>query len=136
MFWGWKKEVKIVDCPGLVCPSLVGLEIQALTGSESTLGVFKAVKCDADCFSVLPIAQIPSMAACIHYAATLIPLEDIYAIPRHAAEEEDPYASKKTWRGDRPVVKENSETWTAGGIMEGRALEKGFRKLPPTNLVT
>lgn len=28
MFWGWKKEVKIVDCPGLVCPSLVGLELQ------------------------------------------------------------------------------------------------------------
>lgn len=37
MFWGWKKQVKIVDCPGLVCPSLVGLEIQALTGSESLL---------------------------------------------------------------------------------------------------
>ena len=34
MFWGWKKELKIVDCPGLVCPSLVGLEIQALTGSK------------------------------------------------------------------------------------------------------
>lgn len=28
MFWGWKKDVKVVDCPGLVCPSLVGLEIQ------------------------------------------------------------------------------------------------------------
>ena len=28
MFWGWKKEVKVVDCPGLVCPSLVGLELQ------------------------------------------------------------------------------------------------------------
>lgn len=28
MFWGWKHEVKVVDCPGLVCPSLVGLELQ------------------------------------------------------------------------------------------------------------
>jgi hypothetical protein len=35
MFWGWKKEVKIVDCPGLVCPSLAGMELQALVGSES-----------------------------------------------------------------------------------------------------
>jgi hypothetical protein len=66
------------------------------------------------------------MAACIHYAATLIPLEEIYTIPRPAVEEEDPYASKKTWRGERPAVKENTETWTAGGIMEGRALERGF----------
>jgi hypothetical protein len=39
MFWGWKKELKIVDCPGLVCPSLVGLEIQALTGSKFFLPV-------------------------------------------------------------------------------------------------
>ena len=35
LFWGWKREVKIVDCPGLVCPSLVGMEIQALCGSTS-----------------------------------------------------------------------------------------------------
>jgi ribosome biogenesis GTPase A len=36
MFWGDKKQVKLVDCPGLVCPSLIGLEIQALAGSELT----------------------------------------------------------------------------------------------------
>jgi hypothetical protein len=28
MYWGDKKEIKMVDCPGLVCPSLVGLEMQ------------------------------------------------------------------------------------------------------------
>lgn len=33
MFWGPKKEIKVVDCPGLVCPSLAGLEIQAMAGS-------------------------------------------------------------------------------------------------------
>jgi hypothetical protein len=37
MFWGWKKEVKVVDCPGLVCPSLVGMELQALAGSRSSI---------------------------------------------------------------------------------------------------
>jgi ribosome biogenesis GTPase A len=37
MFWGWKKEVKIVDCPGLVCPSLAGMELQALVGSKSNV---------------------------------------------------------------------------------------------------
>lgn len=73
------------------------------------------------------------MAACIHYAATLIPLEEIYTIPKPAVEDEDPYASKKTWRGDRPVVQENTETWTAGSIMEGRALERGFCMLSSTS---
>jgi hypothetical protein len=39
LFWGWKRDVKVVDCPGLVCPSLVGLEVQALCGSESCLSL-------------------------------------------------------------------------------------------------
>lgn len=68
------------------------------------------------------------MPACIHYASTLIPLEQVYAIVRSDQEEEDPYASKKTWRGDRPAAKDTTEVWTAGVIMEGRALERGYRE--------
>lgn len=73
------------------------------------------------------------MPACIHYASRLIPLENVFKVVRPEMEEEDPYASKKTWRGDRPVIKESTEVWTAGAIMEGRALERGFcesRRLP------
>lgn len=33
MLWGDRREVRIVDCPGLVCPSLVPMELQAMTGS-------------------------------------------------------------------------------------------------------
>lgn len=36
MFWGEKKEVLFADSPGLVCPSLVGVELQVLAGSEFT----------------------------------------------------------------------------------------------------
>ena len=68
------------------------------------------------------------MPACIHYAAALIPLEEIFTIPKPDPEEHDAYASKKTWRGDRPVQQETKEVWTAGNIMEGRALERGYRK--------
>lgn len=68
------------------------------------------------------------MPACIHYAAALIPLEEIFTIPKPDPEEHDAYASKKTWRGDRPVQQEAKEVWTAGNIMEGRALERGYRK--------
>jgi hypothetical protein len=66
------------------------------------------------------------MPACIHYASTLIPLEEIYTIPRPDPQQYDAYADKKTWRGDRPVQKEAKEVWTAGIIMEGRALERGY----------
>lgn len=34
ILWGSKREIKIVDCPGLVCPSLVPMELQAMAGSE------------------------------------------------------------------------------------------------------
>lgn len=32
IFWGSNRDIKIVDCPGLVCPSLVPMEIQAIAG--------------------------------------------------------------------------------------------------------
>lgn len=35
ILWGSAREVKIVDCPGLVCPSPVPMELQAMAGSES-----------------------------------------------------------------------------------------------------
>lgn len=34
LLWGPRREVRIVDCPGLVCPSLVPMELQAMSGSE------------------------------------------------------------------------------------------------------
>ncbi|EIW69909.1 hypothetical protein TREMEDRAFT_13269, partial [Tremella mesenterica DSM 1558] len=101
-FWG-SKLVKIVDCPGLVCPSLVPHELQALAG-------------------VLPIAQIPSLPSCIHFTASLLPLEDIFKLSLPEEESsEDPYADKLT----------------AGTIMEAHALARGWltarRGWPDTN---
>lgn len=37
IFWGARREIKIVDCPGLVCPSLVPMELQAMAGSKCRL---------------------------------------------------------------------------------------------------
>lgn len=68
------------------------------------------------------------MPACIHYAANLLPLEKIFNIPRPEFEEIDTYAAKKTWRGDKPVLAEQKETWTSGDMMEGRALDRGYCK--------
>lgn len=69
------------------------------------------------------------MPACIHYAATLLPLEIVFRVPKPEPTETDAYAAKKTWRGDRPAQEqEKKEVWTASDIMEGRALDRGFRK--------
>ncbi|WVQ86042.1 hypothetical protein IAT38_008210 [Cryptococcus sp. DSM 104549] len=115
MFWGDKKEVRFVDCPGLVCPSLVGLEVQCLAG-------------------IVPISQIPSLPACIHFAATHLPLETIFRVPQPEPDASDLYAAKRTYRDAeqaeraraQEVEKRKRERWTAGGIMEGRAVDKGF----------
>lgn len=82
-------------------------------------------------YTVLPISQIPSLPACMHYAATVMPLETIFDIPPSAdIVEQDKYADKRTWRGTRDTDTEGEKRvqWTAGMIMEGRALARGYRK--------
>ncbi|WRT70647.1 uncharacterized protein IL334_007645 [Kwoniella shivajii] len=116
MFWGTKKEIRIVDCPGLVCPSLVGLEIQALAAT-------------------IPISQIASLPSCITFCARHLPLETILKIPYSIADGDiDPYAGKRTFRDpklaeeDRIKREENEkkDKWTSGKIMEGRAIDRGY----------
>lgn len=34
ILWGPARDIKIIDCPGLVCPSLVPMELQAMAGSK------------------------------------------------------------------------------------------------------
>ncbi|WVR08573.1 hypothetical protein IAU60_005628 [Kwoniella sp. DSM 27419] len=116
MFWGDKKEIRVVDCPGLVCPSLVGLEIQALAAT-------------------IPISQIASMPSCISFAANHLPLETIFNVPYSVTDTDtDPYAGKRTYRdpalaeAERLKREEEAkrEKWTAGKIMEGRAIDRGY----------
>ncbi|OWZ64338.1 hypothetical protein AYX14_02930 [Cryptococcus neoformans] len=117
MFWGPKKEIKIVDCPGLVCPSLAGLEIQAMAG-------------------IIPIAQIPSLPSCILFASAHMPIEAIFHVHLDidAQDDTDAFALKKTYRNaeqaerarQREEEERKSERWTVGGVLEARALDKGF----------
>ncbi|KAL1409274.1 hypothetical protein Q8F55_006107 [Vanrija albida] len=108
MLWGARREVRIVDCPGLVCPSLVPMELQAMSG-------------------ILSIAQIPSLPACISFAARFLPLERVFRLPPPEPEV-DPMAAKRTWRKGMvaPVAEPKGPRWTAGEIMDRRALDRGF----------
>ena len=73
------------------------------------------------------MSQIPSLPACIHHVAQLLPLEEIYRIPKSKVES-DVFAAKKTWREPREQNESTEETakWTAGAIMEGRATKRGY----------
>jgi hypothetical protein len=79
---------------------------------------------------VLPISQIPSLPACMYQAGRILPLEYIFRVPPpETSEDNDQYATKKTWREPREAVAvERQAVWTAGSIMEGRALDRGYRE--------
>ncbi|KIK96377.1 hypothetical protein PAXRUDRAFT_10847 [Paxillus rubicundulus Ve08.2h10] len=57
----WTPDVRLVDCPGLVMPSFVPMDIQVLSG-------------------VLPISRISAIPFCVHQIARLLPLERILGL--------------------------------------------------------
>ncbi|KAG9314064.1 hypothetical protein JVU11DRAFT_4844 [Chiua virens] len=140
----WTSDVRLVDCPGLVMPSFVPMDIQVLSG-------------------VLPISRVSAVPFCVHQLARLLPLEHIlelthpsltsasdatadpgsisrprkstpkvksasYPAPINATTEIE---DKRTWRqGQRPLestkVESKAPRWTANDIMTAYALKKGW----------
>lgn len=78
--------------------------------------------------SVLPIAQIPSLPACIQFASRLLPLERVFRIPE-PEQSVDELEAKKTWRGPHRIAAPAKKGWTAGDLMDGRAADRGFSEL-------
>jgi hypothetical protein len=70
----------------------------------------------------------------MHFAASHLPLEDVFHIPPPEIEV-DTMASKRTWRTPREedpdvIAAAQQVPWTAGLIMEERALDRGFGEIP------
>ncbi|KAF8313837.1 P-loop containing nucleoside triphosphate hydrolase protein [Clavulina sp. PMI_390] len=114
----WTPEIRLVDCPGLVLPNYVPMELQALC-------------------SILPISQIPSMPSCIRTLASLMPLEEIFELTHPSITHPDPIVEdKRTWRvvqkdgskgaTTRPQVEAADVEWTAMDVMTAYALRKGW----------
>ncbi|KAF7339335.1 Guanine nucleotide-binding protein-like 1 [Mycena sanguinolenta] len=102
----WTPDVRLVDCPGLVMPNFVPLEMQVLSG-------------------ILPISRVSAIPSCIHHAAELLPLEKVYKLSQPTPI--DPVADKRTWRGERPggnTVK--GKPWTAMDVLTAYADAKGW----------
>ncbi|CAE6524615.1 unnamed protein product [Rhizoctonia solani] len=105
-------EIRLVDCPGLVLPALVPMELQVLS-------------------NVLPIAQIPALPACIRYVGDIMPIEDIFGVDKSMLEVEEVVEDKRTWReGTRPAVKPDPSAekhkWTALQVMTAYASKRGW----------
>ncbi|KAF7303234.1 G domain-containing protein [Mycena kentingensis (nom. inval.)] len=102
----WTSEVRLVDCPGLVMPNLVPLEMQVLTG-------------------ILPISRLSAVPFCTHFAATLLPLETILKLVQPGA---PVVVDKRTWRaGERPAsLDPKNRPWTAMDVLVAYAEAKGW----------
>ena len=69
----------------------------------------------------------------MYFAGNLLPLEEIFNIPRPASSPSKEI--QRTWRDEsqaaaarlREEEERKAEKWTAGGIIEARALDRGFR---------
>lgn len=105
----WTPDVRLVDCPGLVIPNYVPMEVQVLSG-------------------ILPISRVSAVPACVYYASELLPLERIYNL-NHPNSKQSPVEDKRTWRDDAraPSNKDVSPpSWTAMDILAAYADFKGW----------
>ncbi|EGO31038.1 hypothetical protein SERLADRAFT_432699 [Serpula lacrymans var. lacrymans S7.9] len=105
----WTPDVRLVDCPGLVMPAFVPMEIQVLSG-------------------IFPISRVSAIPYCIHHISQLLPLERILQLT-HPSTLSPPAPDKRTWRdGTRPERKaqEKEVIWTAMDILTAYAEKKGW----------
>ncbi|KAK0465576.1 P-loop containing nucleoside triphosphate hydrolase protein [Desarmillaria tabescens] len=102
----WTPEVRLVDCPGLVMPNFIPMELQVLSG-------------------ILPISRISSIPSCIHFVGKRLPIEEIYHL-EHPNSKLPVIEDKRTWRnGEKRVVARSTE-WTAMDIMSAYADKRGW----------
>ncbi|KAF7966429.1 hypothetical protein HWV62_38412 [Athelia sp. TMB] len=105
----WTPDVRLVDCPGLVMPNLVPMEMQVLSG-------------------ILPISRVSAISACIYYMCQYLPLEQIFKLT-HPSLAAPPVEDKRTWRdGTRPasVSAGQAPRWTAMDVLTAYADQKGW----------
>ncbi|KAF9567010.1 P-loop containing nucleoside triphosphate hydrolase protein [Agrocybe pediades] len=109
----WTHDVRLVDCPGLVMPNFVPMEMQVLCG-------------------ILPISRVSAVPSCIHFATELLPLERILNLTYPTAAPPPAAEDKRTWRGDRKPKDQDRPNdseppkWTAMDILTAYAIRKGW----------
>ncbi|KIJ40336.1 hypothetical protein M422DRAFT_174008 [Sphaerobolus stellatus SS14] len=105
----WTKQIRLVDCPGLVMPNYVPMELQVLGAT-------------------LPISQIPSIPSCLHFILNILPLERVLHL-EHPSARAQVIEDKRTWRGDKPArhdPEQMKQTWTTMDVLTAYATKKGW----------
>ncbi|KAL0569500.1 hypothetical protein V5O48_012468 [Marasmius crinis-equi] len=102
----WTSDIRLVDCPGLVIPNYMPMEMQVLCG-------------------VLPIARLSAIPACIHFASQLLPLEEIFGLT-HPNAHDTPEEDKRTWREGMKRPDPKPTLWTAMDILVAYANKKAW----------
>ncbi|KLO15058.1 P-loop containing nucleoside triphosphate hydrolase protein [Schizopora paradoxa] len=102
------KNIRLVDCPGLVFPNFVSQEFQVLAG-------------------ILPVSQVSAIPSCVYYASLHLPLEAILRLNYPEKPDEKISEDKRTWRaGTNRITKAREVSWTAMDIMSSYAQSKGW----------
>ncbi|GAA5866420.1 hypothetical protein JCM3774_004677 [Rhodotorula dairenensis] len=108
----WNKNLRLCDCPGLVCPSSAGYERQVLGG-------------------VLPIQNVESV---LHFVGQRLPLEKVLKL-RHedevrveAAADEDEFSldTPEERAAQRRARREQAVRWTTDELLAAYAEQQGF----------
>ncbi|KAL9934060.1 hypothetical protein V8E36_007142 [Tilletia maclaganii] len=107
-------RIRLCDSPGLVFPSLVGMEMQVLG-------------------AILPISQVQAISSCVRFAAAHMPLEEALGLPLHEPPP-DPGAAAKGKAAAAAAEESHNDAaqreqmeWTAVKILEHVAARFGFR---------
>jgi hypothetical protein len=76
---------------------------------------------------ILPISRVSAIPSCIHHAAELLPLEQIFRLA-HPGQAELDVEDKRTWRdGGRTGINKAKEVpWTAMDLLIAYADAKGW----------
>ncbi|KAJ7170038.1 hypothetical protein C8R46DRAFT_1349951 [Mycena filopes] len=105
----WTPDVRLVDCPGLVMPNFVPMEMQVLCG-------------------ILPISRVSAIPSCVHLASELLPVEEVFKLVKPT---QDAVVDKRTWRDGTTRAggggSERKEApWTAMDVLIAYADSKGW----------
>jgi ribosome biogenesis GTPase A len=115
-------DIRLVDCPGLVMPNHVPMEMQV---SWNKLGYWQNIQDEQVLSSILPISRIAAVPACINYIAKLLPLERILKLNPSVLSGET-QEHKRTWREGMQPPKPKPVQWTSMDILIAYANLKGW----------
>lgn len=119
----WTSDIRLVDCPGLVMPNVVPMEMQVLSGAVRPLTIMSSSIRHS---GILPISRISAVPACVHFACQHLPLEILFKLTNPNTHSTAELEAKRTWRSGTTREPTKEPSWTAMDVLTGYAEQKGW----------